>query len=233
MLRLALAALLLAGTAHAGETLDTIRARGTLRVGTTGDYKPFTFRQEDGSFTGADIDMADRLATRLGVRVEIVPTIWSTLLPDFKAQKFDVAMGGVSVTPARAAAGVFSPVTFTDGKRPIAPLRRSGPLHQRRGHRPARHPRHRQPRRCQRGIRARQHPPRPAHRTQGQRDHLRRNTSWPRRCHGHRRDRGRSPGLPPSGAMPGPRSRPIHAAGKSLSAAARPAIRGARDRLAH
>jgi cyclohexadienyl dehydratase len=110
----------LTGAALAGETLDAIRARGVLRVGTTGDYKPFTFRSESGAYSGADIEMAKRLADRLGVRVEFVPTVWARLTDDFVAHKFDIAMGGVTVLPARAAVGEFSTVTYVDGKRPIA-----------------------------------------------------------------------------------------------------------------
>ncbi len=120
-LLLATACLLaLAGAARAGEVLDAIHARGTLRVGTTGDYKPFSFRDEDGSYRGADIEMAKRLATRLGVRLEFVPTTWSSMTADFEAKKFDIAMGGVTVLPARAALGDFSDVTYVDGKRPVA-----------------------------------------------------------------------------------------------------------------
>ena len=117
-----LAALLLltAVPAQAGEALDAIRASGVLRVGTTGDYKPFTFRQPDGSYTGADIVMARHLAGALNVRLEIVPTVWASLLPDFTEHRFDVAMGGISVNAARAAVGAFSAVTFVDGKRPVA-----------------------------------------------------------------------------------------------------------------
>lgn len=120
MLPRLLALLLFCTPAYAGEALDAIRARGVLRVGSTGDYKPFTFRQPDGAYTGADITMARRLADRLGVRMEVVPTVWASLLPDFVAGKFDVAMGGVTVTPPRAARGTFSTTTFVDGKRPVA-----------------------------------------------------------------------------------------------------------------
>ncbi len=116
----ALIALSCAAPAFGGEALDAIRTRGTLRVGTTGDYKPFTFRQPDGVYAGADIVMAEHLASRLGVRLELVQTAWPVLLEDFTAQKFDVAMGGVSVSPARAARGTFSTVTYVDGKRPVA-----------------------------------------------------------------------------------------------------------------
>lgn len=111
---------LLAGPALADSALDAIHARGVLRVGTTGDYKPFTFRNPDGSYTGADMVMAQRLAQKLGVKLEIVPTTWATLLPDFVAGKYDMAMGGVSVLPARAEKGDYSTTVNTDGKRPIA-----------------------------------------------------------------------------------------------------------------
>jgi cyclohexadienyl dehydratase len=100
-------------------TLDMIKARGTLRVGTPGDYRPFAIRNEDGSYEGADIDMAKGFAGRLGVRLEIVPTTWAQLQADFDAGKFDIALGGVTVTPDRQAKGDFSVALLEDGKRPV------------------------------------------------------------------------------------------------------------------
>jgi cyclohexadienyl dehydratase len=100
--------------------LDSIRARGELRVGTTGDYRPFSFRSADGAYSGADIAMAMELAEKLDVKLVFVPTVWANLLDDFLAGKFDVAMGGVTVTAARAEKGAFSIATLVDGKRPIA-----------------------------------------------------------------------------------------------------------------
>ena len=106
--------------AHAQGALEAIRTRGTLIVGTTGDYKPFSFRQADGTYVGADIEMARRLALALGVRAVFVPTTWTTLGADFEAGTFDVVVGGVTVLPARVKAGDFSTVTYVDGKRPVA-----------------------------------------------------------------------------------------------------------------
>ncbi len=108
-----------ASPALGGAALDAVRTRGVLLVGTTGDYKPFSFRNSDGSYVGADIVMARHLADELKVKVEFVPTTWSTLLPDFVAGRFDVAMGGVSILPERAAQGEFSSAVNMDGKRPI------------------------------------------------------------------------------------------------------------------
>jgi len=85
----------------------------------TGDYAPYSLRGEDGQIAGADVTMADDLAKALGVTLVIVPTTWKTLQADLAADRYDIAMGGVSVTPDRAAVGDFSIPVMRDGKRPI------------------------------------------------------------------------------------------------------------------
>jgi cyclohexadienyl dehydratase len=100
-------------------TLAAIEASATLRVGLTGDYAPYSLRAADQEITGADVTMAQALAKALGVKLEIVPTTWKSMTDDLKADRFDIAMGGVSVTPARAAIGNFSVTMMNDGKRPI------------------------------------------------------------------------------------------------------------------
>jgi cyclohexadienyl dehydratase len=100
--------------------LDEIIARGVLRVGTTGDYRPFTTRQSDGAYLGFDIDQAEALAKALGVKVAFVQTTWPDLAKDFDADAFDIAMGGVSITIERAKKGYFSIPYLREGKTPIA-----------------------------------------------------------------------------------------------------------------
>ena len=104
----------------AARPLAAIKADGTLKVGMTGDYPPYSVRGPDGQFAGADVTMAAELARSLGVVLVIVPTAWKTLQADLAADRFDIAMGGVSVTPDRDAAGDFSIPVLHDGKRPIA-----------------------------------------------------------------------------------------------------------------
>ena len=108
-----------AGSGHAGE-LASVRAAGVLRVGTTGDYMPFAFREADGGYRGADIVMARQLAAELGVSVAFVPTVWARLNDDFAADRFDIAVGGVTILPARERIAAFSTAMLVDGKRPIA-----------------------------------------------------------------------------------------------------------------
>lgn len=123
----------LAGPAHAeGEAtiaatpsytnrLDGILARGVLRVGTTGDYKPFSYRVgTTDTFVGSDLELAGDLARSLGVTMQIVPTTWGALMNDLAADRFDVAMGGVSVTLDRQRRAMYSVPYLRDGKTPIA-----------------------------------------------------------------------------------------------------------------
>jgi len=105
---------------NSSPTLARIQVAGVMRVGTTGDYTPFSLKQPDGSYQGADIEMAHDLAERLGVSIEFVPTVWVDLLDHFLAGRFDIAMGGVTVTAPRAEKAFFSLPTFVDGKRPLA-----------------------------------------------------------------------------------------------------------------
>lgn len=94
-------------------------ARGALRFGLTADYPPFALRGADGTLAGADVAAARRVARSLGRKALFVPTSWATLASDFAAGRFDVAIGGLTVTTGRAALGEFSVVLLEDGKRPL------------------------------------------------------------------------------------------------------------------
>lgn len=90
-------------------SLNKILGTGVLKIGSTGDYKPLTFKDPvSGKFSGFDIDQAKSLAAALGVKLEIVQTSWLKMMKDFDAGKFDVAMGGVSITLDRQKKGFFS-----------------------------------------------------------------------------------------------------------------------------
>jgi len=100
--------------------LDEILARGVLRVGSTGDYKPFSARTGDGRFVGLDIALAGDLAKSLGVQLQVVPTSWGAMMADLGDDRFDLAMGGVSVSLERQKKAWFSIPYLRDGKTPIA-----------------------------------------------------------------------------------------------------------------
>ena len=96
-----------------------IMTSGMLRVGTTGDYAPFSYSADDMSFTGIDIDLALNLAESLNVELIFIKTSWPTLMNDLAAGLFDIAMSGVSIIPARQQHAYFSAPYHVGGKSPI------------------------------------------------------------------------------------------------------------------
>lgn len=98
--------------------LDRIVGAGTVRVCSTGDYRPLTYRDPVGQWSGMDIDLAGNLAHRLGVTLQLVPTTWSALMNDV-ANRCDLAMGGISITLDRARTALFSAPYLRDGKAAI------------------------------------------------------------------------------------------------------------------
>ena len=82
--------------------LGRILETKVLRVGTPGDYRPFSMlNKATGEFEGHDVDLARLLAADLGVKVEFVQTTWSKLMDDLLADKYDIAMGGITRSLAR------------------------------------------------------------------------------------------------------------------------------------
>jgi cyclohexadienyl dehydratase len=93
--------------ANKSNVLQRIHTRGELRVGTTGDYAPFSYSAR-GSLAGIDIDLAVHLGESLGVPVRWVITSWPALLEDLQANKYDIAMSGISWNPERAENAYYS-----------------------------------------------------------------------------------------------------------------------------
>lgn len=92
--------------------------RGTLLVGTTGDYRPLSFREEDGIYWGFGIEVAQEIARHLNVEIEFVKTSWPTLTADVQAepQLFDMAIGGITITDARCETMLMSEGYLANGK---------------------------------------------------------------------------------------------------------------------
>lgn len=87
--------------------LDKITERGTLRVGMS-TFVPWAMRDKQGELIGFEIDVAKRLAADSGWKVEFVPTSWDGIIPALLANKFDVIIGGMSITEERAKSVLFT-----------------------------------------------------------------------------------------------------------------------------
>lgn len=107
----------ISGQASASTRLDRIMETKVLRVGTPGDYRPFSMLDKStGKYEGHDIDVVELLAADLGVAVEFVPTTWPKLMEDYLADKFDIAVGGITRSLARMLKGDFLPPYAPNGK---------------------------------------------------------------------------------------------------------------------
>ena len=95
-----------------------IVGRGTLLVGTTGDYRPLSFCEADGTYWGFGIEVAGEIARHLGVGTTFVKTSWPTLTADVLAepQTFDLAIGGITITDARRETMLMSEGYLANGK---------------------------------------------------------------------------------------------------------------------
>ena len=64
-----------------GSILNEVLDSGVLKVGTTGDFNPMSFKDpETKEYKGHQIDAAKQLAADMGVELEFVPTDWKTLI---------------------------------------------------------------------------------------------------------------------------------------------------------
>jgi polar amino acid transport system substrate-binding protein len=82
-------------------TLNQILKRGELRVGTEAGYMPFEMRDKKGEIIGFDIDVARLMAKYMGVKLTVVNTQWDGIIPALLTDKFDILMGGMTITLER------------------------------------------------------------------------------------------------------------------------------------
>ena len=94
-----------APSAAAGDPNDLlakIKAAGVIRVGTDPTYPPQSELKPDGTFEGFDIDTANEIAKRLGVKVKFETPDFSVVEAGKWAGRFDVSVGSVTITKKRA-----------------------------------------------------------------------------------------------------------------------------------
>lgn len=93
--------------ADAEGVLRRIRDKGVLRVATEPYYPPQEFIDPNlsgqDSYVGSDMELARRIAERMGVSLEIVPMAFSEVLIAVRDGDCDLAISGLSFTPERAA----------------------------------------------------------------------------------------------------------------------------------
>lgn len=105
-----------AAPAAKSTTLEAIKSKGKLVVGTSADYAPYEFHtQVDGKdqIVGFDIEIAKQFAKDLGVELEIKDMAFDGLLVALQADKVDMIFAGMTPTDERKQNADFSDIYFT------------------------------------------------------------------------------------------------------------------------
>lgn len=94
--------------AQAVDSLASIKESGVLRVGMADNTPSQSKDPISNEWEGFNVDMAKDLAEQMGVKLEIVDTSWSTVIPGLLAGQYDIAMVDFYATPKRAQTVAFT-----------------------------------------------------------------------------------------------------------------------------
>ena len=98
----------------AESAIEQIAKRGVIKVGMD-VFVPWAMKDKKGELIGFEIDIAKKFAADMGVKIEFVPTKWSGIIPALITGKFDVLIGGMTITTQRNLKGNFTrPYYYTE-----------------------------------------------------------------------------------------------------------------------
>ncbi len=111
---LALAAALLAAGAVQARSIADIRKSGTLEIATEGKFAPFNF-VDGGKLTGFEIDVANAVAAKMGLKVDWKTMGFDGLLVGLQQDRWDMVIASHGVTEERARAVTFADPHYCTG----------------------------------------------------------------------------------------------------------------------
>jgi len=107
---------MVAAPLQAQNTLDKVKQRGTLIVGVKADYKPFGFLDPSGKIVGMEPDLAQDVADKLGVKLQLIPVLSSNRMEFLQQGRIDLMIATMSDSPQRRqAVGVVEPLYYAGG----------------------------------------------------------------------------------------------------------------------
>ena len=104
-----------AETAPAPSTDDSwtrVQTSGRLRVGTSADYPPFEYYNEQAAFDGFDMALIREIGNKLEVQTEISDFAFASLPDTLRIGQIDVAMAALSITAEREAVADFTNIYY-------------------------------------------------------------------------------------------------------------------------
>jgi len=83
------------------DLLDQVMEAGVLKVSSDANYAPQSFLDENGEWTGFDVEVAREVAKRLGVELELMAIDWDIITGGNWNARWDVSIGSMTVTEER------------------------------------------------------------------------------------------------------------------------------------
>lgn len=102
------AAMLVTSATSNAQTINDIVKRGKVLIGVNSGAPPFSFVDADGKARGMDVDIANLLASYLGVPAEVSTYTTAARIPALEAGKVDIMVATLGATPARAKVVMFT-----------------------------------------------------------------------------------------------------------------------------
>ncbi|MDX8336618.1 amino acid ABC transporter substrate-binding protein [Candidatus Cetobacterium colombiensis] len=95
-------------------SLQNIQDKGEIIIGLDDTFAPMGFRDEEGKIIGFDIDLANEVANRIGVKATFKPCEWDGIIFDLRSKRIDLIWNGLTITPEREKQIAFSTPYFDD-----------------------------------------------------------------------------------------------------------------------
>lgn len=79
------------------------------------NFKPFEFRDENGNYTGFDIELWQELAKRANLQYKFQPMDFNGIIPALQTKNIDAAIAGITISPERSAVVDFTKPYYNTG----------------------------------------------------------------------------------------------------------------------
>ncbi|HPE29494.1 MAG TPA: transporter substrate-binding domain-containing protein [Candidatus Mcinerneyibacteriales bacterium] len=110
----------------ADDSWEKAKKRGVLSFAMSGGYPPFNYYNEKNELTGFDVEIAQAVCDRLGVRYEPVTTAWDGIIEGLRAGRYDGVWGSMAITEERQKIVDFTDPYYVSGAQLV--VRKDSPI---------------------------------------------------------------------------------------------------------
>ncbi len=109
-----------ASSVAAQTSIDKIKANGTVTMSTNAEFEPFEYK-DGGNFAGIDIEISQKIADKLGVKLKINDVAFDSLVAELQSGKANFVAAGMTATDDRKKNVDFSDAYFKAAQAIIVP----------------------------------------------------------------------------------------------------------------